>query len=591
MSSLRRRREILATGIAPPVADYTALLALTPADYPAGTVVTVTNDGIPGDHIVASSALASPDGGTTQSNATWFAASKHWFRSYTLAPMLSSWFQIQGDDTNEFSLILAFHDAALASGKNMHFGPGTFNTGDNSFPFKHDVTTSLKDYGGMIVTGSGFGKTIFKTTSVAGSDVLNLNAVKNITLKNASLTANLTGYAGAGSNGLSITNGGENIYIDLHAFSCEGIDQGSFMDGGKAFTVQNGAGVTNPFRNIKIRGRADDCPYAYNQDALYEDFDVTQDPTYVGIDVDIVAEDCWRGVTLGAAAAVGALAETDRDSDVRVKISCFDCAQPVVVSRWVRASVDCHIENRKAIAALYRPFAADQVVYAAYIDGDLNSDIKVRGRMLSADYKLQIGGASQGGGLSGACIGTKLDFEVAILAANVVTAELNIIDSGGNTINDSILNFSDDMPVIATNGTPITEDYPFLVASKLNRVFFGTKVTGSFTGTMTGMTTSPTGTVKYSIEGQTVSLEIPQILGTSNSTFMTMTGVPTDVRPITRQWIMATGHDNAVDVFAKAVIETDGTITFHNGASLTAGSWTAAGAKGVQPMTLTYHRS
>lgn len=54
---------------------------------------------------------------------------------------------------------------------------------------------------------------------------------------------------------------------------------------------------------------------------------------------------------------------------------------------------------------------------------------------------------------------------------------------------------------------------------------------GDFTATLTGVTTSVTGTARYTLNGKTVSLDMVNLLGTSNSTACTITGVPATIRP------------------------------------------------------------
>ena len=49
---------------------------------------------------------------------------------------------------------------------------------------------------------------------------------------------------------------------------------------------------------------------------------------------------------------------------------------------------------------------------------------------------------------------------------------------------------------------------------------------GTFTFTGTGFTTSPTGTAYYTKIGDQVTLRIPDITGLSNTTAMTITGLP-----------------------------------------------------------------
>jgi hypothetical protein len=53
---------------------------------------------------------------------------------------------------------------------------------------------------------------------------------------------------------------------------------------------------------------------------------------------------------------------------------------------------------------------------------------------------------------------------------------------------------------------------------------------GTFTFTGTGFTTTPTGTAYYTKIGDQVTLRIPDITGTSNTTAMTITGLPVGLR-------------------------------------------------------------
>lgn len=113
--------------------------------------------------------------------------------------------------------------------------------------------------------------------------------------------------------------------------------------------------------------------------------------------------------------------------------------------------------------------------------------------------------------------------------------------------------------------------------------------TGSFTGTLTGVTTVVTGTLKYSISGNVVALEIPILTGTSNSTAATITGLPAAVRPATTQKVLGVVTDNAVNAMSLMSIDSAGTVTL--AASLAGAAFTASGTKAVPNQTLTYHLS
>lgn len=110
-------------------------------------------------------------------------------------------------------------------------------------------------------------------------------------------------------------------------------------------------------------------------------------------------------------------------------------------------------------------------------------------------------------------------------------------------------------------------------------------VKGSFTATLTGCTTSPTGTVEYSIAGDVVTLYIPVITGTSNTTAATLTGFPAEIRPISARSLLGTTSDNSTSVISRMSLGTDGTLTLLNGVSAT---FTGSGTKGINGTTFSY---
>jgi hypothetical protein len=89
---------------------------------------------------------------------------------------------------------------------------------------------------------------------------------------------------------------------------------------------------------------------------------------------------------------------------------------------------------------------------------------------------------------------------------------------------------------------------------------------GSFTFTGTGFTTSPTKTAYYTKIGNQVTVTLPDITGTSNTTLMTITGLPAALRAnaayvsfllvynasVTYTGHIYGGHDTAVQIFWNA---------------------------------------
>jgi predicted secreted protein len=119
---------------------------------------------------------------------------------------------------------------------------------------------------------------------------------------------------------------------------------------------------------------------------------------------------------------------------------------------------------------------------------------------------------------------------------------------------------------------------------------------GSFTGTATGMSGATTGTINYRIvansagTGKLVTLYTEaSITGTSNTTALTITGLPAVCTPaVNRQSSLIVAIDNGNAVQAMAAIGTDGTLTLYTDEPLSATGWTNSGVKGLAVCTIAY---
>jgi hypothetical protein len=113
--------------------------------------------------------------------------------------------------------------------------------------------------------------------------------------------------------------------------------------------------------------------------------------------------------------------------------------------------------------------------------------------------------------------------------------------------------------------------------------------TGSFTATLTGCTTSPTAAVAWAVSGNQVTLTLPSISATSNTTACTLTGLPAFLQPLVQSAICPViGQDNAVftNNLVAGITPGSGTITLQRAGSST--GWTSAGTKGLFGSTITY---
>ena len=111
---------------------------------------------------------------------------------------------------------------------------------------------------------------------------------------------------------------------------------------------------------------------------------------------------------------------------------------------------------------------------------------------------------------------------------------------------------------------------------------------GTFTITLTGFATPPTGTARFRREGRQVTLYIPALSGTSNATTCTLTGAPTNIRPARAQAVPTLITDNGTNAFGWGSMATGGTITLYPSAALNASGWTGSGTKAIVEQTISY---
>lgn len=118
---------------------------------------------------------------------------------------------------------------------------------------------------------------------------------------------------------------------------------------------------------------------------------------------------------------------------------------------------------------------------------------------------------------------------------------------------------------------------------------------GSFTGTLTGMTGSVQGTFQYEKHGSIATIWLTSNLaGTSNSTAMTLTGLPAAITPVASNNVRIAAFqllDNSLLQAANGVVNSSGVISFGMISRVTlerhfTSNFTASGQKGIQEGTL-----
>jgi hypothetical protein len=112
---------------------------------------------------------------------------------------------------------------------------------------------------------------------------------------------------------------------------------------------------------------------------------------------------------------------------------------------------------------------------------------------------------------------------------------------------------------------------------------------GSYTATLTGVTTTVTGTANYTRVGNSVVLTLPELLGLSNSTACTITGMPVEIIPSLTLDFINRGVSENLAAEIGITLQTNGTLTLANGFTAGASTWINDNKnKGVNRISMSY---
>ncbi|KKX51747.1 hypothetical protein [Sphingobacterium sp. IITKGP-BTPF85] len=191
----------------------------------------------------------------------------------------------------------------------------------------------LLDCSGIVIYGEK--GTVLKTSSKNGADVLQLNKIKNITFRNLEITATVKEHNSSGSNGVSITNGFDNITLEnIYIHDLPGVDKGYWIDGGKGLTVQNSANSkaykgTIIAKNIIV----ENCAYGFRMDTNHIS-DMMEYYRSFKLDIDIKISKAFQGVSIEFGKATKNI-PSNALLDINIKASLNNCQQYVNFVRVV----------------------------------------------------------------------------------------------------------------------------------------------------------------------------------------------------------------------------------------------------------------
>ncbi|WP_395303265.1 hypothetical protein R0L47_05710 [Pectobacterium polonicum] len=334
---------------------------------------------------------------------------------------------LNNPDADCFSQLKAIEQLMFNEGVSCTFHKGIYNIIGRNMPWQHPLAepTEYRSYKNAALICDG-PSVIFKTTSVTGADVFQLNGVSDFHIKGyPAITATISSASGAGSNGLSITGGAKNITADIECDNLPYTVKSNYIDGGKAVTIQPALSKLD-IDKIKINcRRAENVSYGFGSDI---NMDYLIDRKVTSVDVFIDVDKAYRGVSIG-----GTTPSSNRKFYMGIKVRGFtkNCQQHAVLVRAWGVDVDVHSVNTvpKSDITVYAPF--DPVISVLQMRGCKNSTIKMGGLVQDVETLYAVGGATYSAGIVGSTSNCTINLSVSYSSAQNV---FDVINSNGNRI-------------------------------------------------------------------------------------------------------------------------------------------------------------
>jgi hypothetical protein len=174
-----------------------------------------------------------------------------------------------------------------------------------------------------------------------------------------------------------------------------------------------------------------------------------------------------------------------------------------------------------------------------------------------------------------------VDLDYALGNSNVVVCSNRFSDIPAG----ACIDFGNTTNALEYNNSTGTADATDTYAKSFDAV---ATTDGTFTITLTGVTGTVTGTARFTRQGKVVTLYLPALVGTSNATTCTVTGLPNLITPARQQLVVAFMRDNSISDFVSELrVETTSVLTLCRNVG-SAGGFAATNTKGLLGSTITY---
>lgn len=299
---------------------------------------------------VSYNAIAAVDG-ESNIRISLYDANKAWVRDkflYKHRNMAAGWFDMIGDGSvsgaDMYTRMGYSWEVMKLIQRSLEFPGGFFETGGQvNLPYRQgSVVSLLAVHAGIIAQPD----TIFATNAPNGADVFQINGLSHFFIRgNPTLKSTITGGSPTqGSNGISITNGGEELDFEVTGLNLPTLDTGSGTDGGKVCSVQPGSTSLEVGRiNAKVFAKG--CAYAGSCDLTPTNMLTKK----MRVTMEIHAEDCYRWGVVSNASPSGVISDDHVDGIVYYGSS-LNCQQDLVLGRCFGGRFEVHLKSTKTAA-------------------------------------------------------------------------------------------------------------------------------------------------------------------------------------------------------------------------------------------------
>jgi hypothetical protein len=416
------------------------------------------------------------------------------------------------------------------------------------------------------VVGAGFQSTIFKLINGSNASVFdNANTVAgnpNIKLSNFSIDGNYTNQTSV-VHGIIFTKC-DNPYFDVEIYNCRGT--GVVLSGGSGASTS--ARNTCYSNGIAAAGYGF---YVFNHDratiyGYYHD-------NCIGVAVEA------SGAATTASGCRVSVTANDNRADFGQSGAGVHWEQSAGGSANDGIAIGCVCTNSTGVGI--NNTACNLTIIGGVVSGNTKSGVitSAAQNFLYSGIKMLNNGAGDAVGYR-----TAMRFDDSGLNPASVGMVIGCYATGATV--DGYKTLSANSAVTFTNNfaSGFTNSY---VLSSTDDVVSRLRTKGTFTATLTGVSGSVTGTVKYDLNGDIVTITVPTAInGTSaNTNAPTLTGLPSAIYPSATQRDVGVATDNGNNVISWVEVSSAGVITFNNG---TSGTFTGSGTKGVQQCQIVY---